>query len=405
MLGLLLATAPSLTILASADSSGTTELVSLASDGSLPNNAVEQSKVSADGRYVYFASSASNLVPNDTNNAEDIFVRDRLLGTTTRLDVDSSGNQAPGGASFNFDVSEGGRYLVFSSGFNSIGGIYVRDLQSGVTSLVFHNDFTGETADYPVVSGDGNWIAFWTQQPLAPYADNYSSIYLINRKTLALTRVSNGLGGTVANNISQNPDINYDGSRVVFTSFATNLVSNDTNGKQDVFVWDRNTDSTSLADVSSAGVQANADAMLPHISGDGNEVVFASAAKNLVSPATTYGNIYLHRIDTGTTTLLSTTPEGVQGNGGSGGSLGISEDGNYVMFGSNASNLIPNDTNSTTDIFVKNLEANTTTLVSLFPDGTQAKEQGSASISSDGQYVAFASNPPTPGTRLIYLDY
>ncbi len=397
---------------AQADTTTATELESIASDGTTPDGgSSNQSIISPDGRYVYFQSSVANLVPSDTNGADvDIFVRDRLTGTVSLLDLNSTGEQANTGIS-DFDVSDGGRYLVFSSGatnlvtpdYNNGADIYLRDLHTGITSLIYRNSFTGENSNHVAISGDGNWIVFQTQQPAS---ENYTSIYLVNRKTLTLTRISNGTGGTAPNNLSLNSDINYDGSAIVFESYASNLVSSDTNGQDDIFLWQRATGSISRINVSSSGTQANNLSQFPHISGDGNSVVFASTATNLVSLSTTHSQVYLHQINTGATSLVSVNTSGLCGNSGAG-TPEFSEDGNYVVFASNSSDLVSSDTNSGYDIFVRDLDHSSTYLVSYDPDGNQftaTKAPSSPVISADGQFVTFETNYGLSNTG-VYLRY
>lgn len=392
-----------------AASTGTTELVSVSSDGTPGDKGNDQSRISHDGRYVYFSSHATNLVPSDTNGAPDIFVRDRLTGTTRMLSVNSAGVQGNYGAD-SFDVSDGGRYLVFSSGsnnltaedYNSARDIYLRDLKTGVTSLVFRNNFNGRSADTPAISGDGNWISFRTQESSAPYSDSWDSIYLINRHTLAMTRVSNGLNGAVTNNGSYNPDINYDGSTVVFSSQATNLVNGDTNGQSDVFLWSKDTPSITRVSVSSAGDQANHYSQFPRINGSGNRVVFESYATNLTANGTASSRMkaYMRQVDTNATSLVNVTPTGQEGNAGAQ-MPDISEDGNYIVFASSASDLVSNDTNGKMDVFMRDITSNSTSLASLDNSGAQfpADTGGRTALSAEGQYVTFNSSTS------LYLRY
>lgn len=391
-----------------ADSTGTTELVGIANDGSMPNNGSNESIVSSDGRYIYFASYASNLVPNDTNNDEDIFVRDRLTGTTSAIDVNESGEVGNLGA-HGFCVSEGGRYVVFSSLSSNLvtgnfdTGTYLRDMQTGTTSFLTHSAVGEDVA--PAISGDGNWITFINLNFGAGIGQN---VYLMNRQTQNVTRISNQLNGSAlpTGYNTEYPDISYDGSAIVFYSNNPNIVAGDTNGKSDDFVWQKTTNTLTRVDVSSAGSQANGNVIKgPHISGDGNKIVFASLATNLVSPSTTNTNVYIHEVDSSATTIVSTATGGQAGNGGSGNATAnISEDGNYVVFDSAATNLVASDTNNATDIFLKDAENDQTTLKSLYPDGTQPTGSDFGNISADGQYVAFTANIPS-GSRAEYLTY
>lgn len=389
---------------------GTTELVSLANDGNLPNNASGGSKVSADGRYVYFISHASNLVPNDTNSAPDIFVRDRLLGTTTRLSVDSSGNQANVGTRSTFDISDDGKYLVFASGSTNLvpngGGnsIYIRNLQTGVTSLMYRDSIYNQAANEPVISGDGNYIAFTTKRPSSG-GDAWDNIYIINRETFIRTRVSSTANGLSGNAASISPDINYDGSAVVFTSGATNLVDGDTNGVGDILLWDRISNSISRVSVSSAGIQADKAVQRPRINNDGTKIVFESYATNLtvgngVSPRS---KVFLHDTTTSTTTLVSATLANQVADYDSG-SATISGDGNFVAFNSAAPDLTLDDLNGKNDVFVRDTLAQTTKLISSGDQFATYGAGGEIAINPNGRFIGFSAHVGGIGSEVFLHD-
>jgi Tol biopolymer transport system component len=233
---------------------GTTERVSVSSSGEEGNAQSGLPCVSADGRFVAFHSGATNLVPGDTNGWADVFVHDRLTGTTDRVSVSSSGEQA-------------------------------------------------------------NWT---------PYALS-----------------------------SKFPSISSDGRFVAFSSFATNLVPGDTNGREDVFVHDRLTGVTERVSVSSSGQQGNADSLTSSISADGRFVAFCSLANNLLPGDTNgCGDIFVHDRLTGATERVSVSSSGEPGNGGSYDPC-ISQDGRFVAFDSWSSNLVPGDTNGFEDVFVR----------------------------------------------------
>ena len=218
------------------------------------------------------------------------------------------------------------------------------------------------------------------------------------------TRISVGYDGSQANGSSFDPTISDNGRYVVFFSNATNLVPNDTNGKTDVFVFDLETEEIELVSVSSSGEQANDNPRsepLADISDDGRYVVFASHATNLAeininnSCRTLRGdpincpNVFIRDRQTSVTRLISVSSDGVQGDDES--MLpSISADGRYVTFTSNATNLVPNDTNNRGDIFLHDLQTHQTQRVSVSSSGAQAdKGAFQSSISSDGRYVSF----------------
>jgi Tol biopolymer transport system component len=207
-----------------------------------------------------------------------------------------------------------------------------------------------------------------------------------------ITRVSVSSAGVQGNNASQSPSVSYDGRFVAFTSYADNLVDGDTNYIGDIFVHDRQTDQTTRVSVSSAGVQGNNTSYSPSISSDGRFVAFESYARNLVDGDTNgSGDIFVHDRQTGQTTRVSVSSEGMQGNKFSF-SPSISYDGRFVAFRSYAGNLVDGDTNGDYDIFVNDRQTGQTTRVSVSSAGVQGnRRSNSPTISSWGRYVAFVS--------------
>jgi Ca2+-binding RTX toxin-like protein len=182
---------------------------------------------------VAFVSRATNLVPSDTNSADDIFVHDRQTGQTTRVSVASNGTQA-NGDNATPSISADGRFVVFASS--------ATNLVAGINGGIFlHDRQTGQTTNLVV-----------------------------------------GLGGTQGNGASSNPIISSDGRYVVFQSAASNLVTGDTNGRADIFRFDRQTGQTIRINVANDGTQANQLSSSPTISSDGRYLGFASDATNLI---------------------------------------------------------------------------------------------------------------------------
>jgi len=200
--------------------------------------------------------------------------------------------------------------------------------------------------------------------------------------------------------------MSLDGRYVAFVSGATNLVPNDTNGRFDVFVRDRYLGKTERVSVRSGGGQANRDSGSPNISADGHYVVFQSAASNLV-PSDTNGfdDVFLHDRVSGSTIRVSVGTGDVQGNGSSSQPWHavISANDRYVAFYSAASNLVPNDTNGFTDVFVRNLKYKWTKRVNVGPSGVQSNSGeyvGKLAITWTGHRVNFLSD----ATNLIKSD-
>lgn len=328
----------------------TTIRVSVSSRGMAGNDFSGGEAVSATGRYTAFCSDATNLVAGDTNGTMDIFVRDRFTGTTTRADVSSRGAQS-NGWSCDVGISADGRFVVFSSdATNLVSGdtngaidVFVRDRRTGTTSRADLSSAGEQAAD-----GDG----------------------------------------------ARATAISANGRFVTFYSPAANLVPGDTNGRYDTFVRDLRTGTTTRADVSSAGKQANGDSQQSAISADGRYVAFTSSASNLTPHDTTHpGGVFVRDRKAGTTTLVSVPSSASSPQQGGGGEPAISADGHYVAFDSDATDLVPGDTNGTSDVFVRDLRAGTTSRVSLSSGGAQGNAESLfPSISADGRCVAFASS-------------
>jgi Tol biopolymer transport system component len=356
---------------------GTTYLVSRDSAGVEGNGYSDSPSISADGRYVAFQSSATNLVSGDTNGAYDVFVRDRTAGTTTRISKSSAGVEG-NGYSDSPSISSDGRYVAFqSSATNLVSGdtngmddIFVRDRQTGTTYLVSRDSSGVEGdghSDSPSISADGRYVAFYSGSTNLVTGDTNGAwdIFVRDRQTGTTTRVSRSSAGVEGDGYSSNPSISADGRYVTFESLATNLVSGDTNGKRDIFVRDRQTGTTTRVSKTSVGVEGDGHSLNPSISADGGYVTFDSGSTNLVSGDTNGAwDIFVRDRQTGTTTLVSRSSAGLEGDGSSF-YPSISADGRYVKFESTATNLVLGDTNGYNDIFVRDRQTGTTTSVTV----------------------------------------
>jgi Tol biopolymer transport system component len=191
--------------------------------------------------------------------------------------------------------------------------------------------------------------------------------------------------------------ISADGRFVTFSSLVTKLlVSGDNNFKQDIFVYSMQTGEFTRVSVASNGAEANDHSYTPVISADGRLVAFMSGASNLM-PGDTNGlpDIFVHDRGTGQTRRVSVAADGTQTSGQSADSRlpSISADGRYVAFQTNASNLVPVDTNNALDIFLTDLQSGDIRIVSIAYDGSQGDYQSmAASVSADGSFVAFGSS-------------
>ena len=276
--------------------SGTTERVSIATAGTQANDESFSPAISSTGRFVAFRSDATNLVANDTNNSSDIFVRDRTLGVTQRVSVDSDGDQA-NGDSILPAISADGRFVAFSSeASNLVAGdtnnqadIFVHDRENDTTVLIVgpaeFSTGSGIIIVAPSISPDGDFVGFRSSaDDLVPGDTNNSfDTFLIDRGSAIAERSSVSTSEVEGNSDSSRPAISSNNRFVVFSSIATNLVSGDTNGFEDVFVRDRDAGRTRRASLTFDGSEGDNRSFSAVISGDGQFVAFTSLAENLVA--------------------------------------------------------------------------------------------------------------------------
>jgi WD40 repeat protein len=387
---------------------GLTTRVSVDSAGLESNSTSFRPDISGDGRFVTFASYATNLVAGDTNGVPDIFLHDRLTGMTTRVSVDSAGAQA-NSASEKAEISADGTTIaIISYASNLVAGdanndwdVFAHDIASGATTMVSVSSggvqSNGQSGNFfPDISADGRFVAFdcTASNLVAGDTNNQWDVFVHDRLTGTTSRVSVATGGAEASNASIYPSISDDGNVVGFYSFASDLVAGDTNAAQDCFVHNRTTGVTTRVSVSSAGVEGIWDSSLPVVSGDGSAVIFFSASTNLVAGDTNgFGDIFLHEIATGTTTIASLADSGGQGNGQPANS-DISATGQYVAFASNADNLVVGDANGIRDVFVRD-RGSVSTGPSLAVSGVCGGMMTfDVSNASPGGVVAYVSGPP-----------
>jgi Tol biopolymer transport system component len=363
------------------------ERISVSSNGVLDNARpyIMRNCISADGRYVAFVSDSNQLVPDDTNGCEDVFVRDRIEGKTTRVSVASDGAESdePSEAAC---ISADGRFVCFRSlaknfaqpsevGARHSWGIFLHDRHTGSTLLVsadlssrgeFHlaaegsfvvyvrdddviclydpvNRSTQEVMDgsvfgdektryfhSPVISADGRRIAFLED----------GQVYLFDRRLGSLTLVTRNYRTHAA---VESPNcegliISPDGRFMAFHSRCSELVPRDSNRSEDVFLYDHRTGSITRVSVSSTNGQAAGPSKWPSISSDGNRILFRSDAKNLVGPPVNHSGIYLHDRLSGTTQRVDSNWDGSEpdswwgSDGKLDGKIALTGDGQLALF-------------------------------------------------------------------------
>ena len=331
--------------------------VSVASDGSQANGDSNATTISADGRYIGFYSQATNLVSGDTNDTADVFVHDRTTQTTTRVSVTSAGSQSNGSSySYWATISADGRYVAFGSSAtnlvsddtNNEPDVFLHDRETAITtrvSVLSDGSQTDFASSAPSISGDGRFVAFET------FAANTSSRILV-RDRVAQTTTQVSMSSSSANNDSVDASISADGRYVAFFSRDNNLVDDDTNAQDDIFVHDRESHITTRVSVASGGSQSNGNSYSPKISADGRYIAFVSSATNLVEDDTNdTADVFVHDQVSQITTRVSVASDGNQANNQSQ-SPTISADGRFIAFSSSATNLVSGDTNNQEDVFV-----------------------------------------------------
>jgi len=376
-------------------------------DGPNANGNSRNPSISADGRFVAFESDANDLVLGDTNASTDIFIRDLSipisLTHTFRVSVEDATNP------------------------------------DGIDDA----DNANEDSTNPDISDDGRYVAFQSLAGDLIASDTNAKSDIFVRDTLfnITTRVSKDTAGNEANGPSFNPSISGDGKVVAFDSEASNLIGAglDTNDDRDVFVrnWLSPTPTTTRVSVEdngtvavpldldgdaggdgdnpgAAGVDGDAISAFPKLSGDGRFVVFVSTAADLVladGNGTNVADVFVRDRLLNTTRRVSVSSQGSEASLG-GGAPDISRDGRWVVFQSSSPDLVLSDTNNALDVFLRDTVQNTTIRISLATYGVETSpffSSASPTISTDGRFVAFASNAPnlapndSNGTSDIYV--
>ncbi|MEQ1871739.1 MAG: Ig-like domain-containing protein, partial [Vicinamibacterales bacterium] len=345
---------------------GLLELVNVTSTGQRGNGSVDRPVISADGRIVLFQSTASDLVPGDGNGSADLFARDRQTGQTSRINLATDGTEANAGVIVDYAVSADGRFVAFTSSStnlvlgdtNSSWDVFVRDRLAGQTSRVSvasdgaeSRGMNGSNSRSASISADGRFVAFYSSAfNLAPNDTNdWADVFVHDRATGQTTRVSVADDGSQGNRESTFAMISADGRYVVFNSGASNLVAGDTNGRVDLFVRNLVTGHTSRIGLLD-GIDGSDNSLKPSISADGRFVAFTQYQNPYVGLSTP-NTVVVSDQATGEVRRVSVSAGGASGNDQNETSS-ISADGRFVAFRSLATNLVSGDTNGVQDIFV-----------------------------------------------------
>ena len=337
--------------------------VTYALDSGDPNQACLNTVIAADGRYVTFESRASNLVADPTNGEVQVYLYDRIEGTTRLITKNAKGEPANLESS-RVAMDASGRYIVFQSrASNLVPGdknrrtdVFLYDAVTDVTSLVSHAPDGSSANDHsaqPAISADGTLISFTSDAsnllpsdsaPFGTHSTAFGQIYLVTRDTGAIELVSRNLKGLPALGFSTGPTFSPDGLYLGFSSEADDIAARDRNGTYDAFVQNLETGVTRLVSRTPEGTSAERESYLEAVSNRARTVTFFSWATDLVSEADTNlsPDVFMRDRRTGIS-LVSETPGDEAGVGTSYQSV-VDARGRVVVFASTSWDLLSHGT-------------------------------------------------------------
>lgn len=377
----------------------TTTRISVAPSGDADRPS-SQPAISSDGRFVAFTSSASNLVPNDTNGIEDVFVADRRAGTLERVSVSSDGTEGTSfvpAASGSSDpaISADGRWVAFTSDASGLADnepinatdVYLHDRLTHTTIAVTRPAPNAQGGMTPSLSADGATLAYECNQQICVY-DRAGG----TSRTVSLT-----WDGRTPEELSVQPTISADGTRVAFWSRA-GLAYNDHNNAWDVYVVTLATNAPAMASTDRYGAVREGDPNGPSsrsidLSSDARYVAFASTAATLVAGDTNRMlDVFRKDMTTGAIERVDLAPSRREVALGAS-TPTISADGALVAFASRAPDLVAGDSNNASDIFVRDVANELTWRWSLTPAADQADlDSTDPAMTADASTIAFASS-------------
>ena len=327
-------------------------LVTKGFDDAPANGNTSAPAIGASGRWVVYSSNATNLVRGDTNNAADIFVTDMRRGKTKLISASPAGAPA-NGPSLVPAITGDGRYITYASDASNLvtddpngheRDVFRFDTDTGTTILISRSASGGgaDDASYSsAISADGNVVTFQSDATNLVSGDTNgaSDVFAYDVTAASTSVVSADVSGASADGASFQPFISADGRYVSFTSAASDLVPDDANADWDGFLRDRTTGTTRALSVTPDGQPADGRSQFAVVSQDGAWATFLSNASDLGLPARDgVSQVYLQNLATGALTLVSVGLRGKPGNHDSD-STSITGDGRHVAFSSAAGNL------------------------------------------------------------------
>jgi Tol biopolymer transport system component len=386
-----------------------TQLVSINNAGTSGGNAgaYHVPTVSANGRFVAFSSDASDLVANDANGRPDVFMRDMQAGVTTLISVNSAGTGSGSDRSYGPGISADGRFVAFWSNApdlvagdtNGLQDVFVRDLVTGTTTRIraggAGNNANGQSYDTPRISDDGRYVFFHTEtSDLVPGDVNNDKDIFVHDMQTGLTSLvtanylNGGSGDRGADSIYR---VSPDGRFVAFESAATNLIPNDHNagmygGGTDVFVRDIVAGSTKRVSLTASGAEASSGSSLAGMTADGRLVCFVTSAKLVRNDLNNSDDVYLRDTVNNQTTLVSIDYANMLAGGAR--PVGMSRDGRYILMTAGDGRLTPDDNNGLMDVFVRDMTTGITTLVPVQMNRAPTTDLQFTLASDDTRFIA-----------------
>lgn len=392
-------------LLMSFSSRAATERVTVSLTGGEPNGSSVVNDITPNGRYIVFTTGASDLITGDTNNKQDVYLYNTESDTLEIVSV-TDGEALANGDSYEASISDDGRYVSFTStatnladtDTNAATDVFLRDRTLGTTTRISRSSAGAQAngnSSRSAISGDGSTVAFESAATnlVAGDLNDATDIFIHVPSSNTTSRVSLSDAEAEIALDSNRAAISSDGNIVVFETYAA-VVAGDTNDTSDIYVRNRSAETTIRASIGAAGQQSPNFCAFPDISGDGNLVVFSSRSTTF-GLATARTRIYLKNLTTGAIEHLSVATSGVDGSNDSDGPR-ISANGRYVIFGTRSPELVSGDSNGVDDVVVRDRTLSTTTRVSVSSTGAQSFPPlftylGQLFYASDVGLVAFHS--------------